>query len=151
MKLRLLRKNFFLILSLDVLLLACAWYGAYLVRFELNIPQQFFKSFKIVLPLILIVKIISFYFFDLYRGMWRYTSIADLLNIIKATSIGSLLVISLVLFSTRFMGFPRSVFVIDWCLSILFISGLRLGVRLYFEHESEHKPWRAALETLFGS
>ena len=151
MKTRLLRKNFFLILSLDVLLLACAWYGAYLVRFEFNIPQQFFKSFKVVLPLILIVKIISFYFFDLYRGMWRYTSIADLLNIIKATSISSLLVISLVLFSTRFIGFPRSVFVIDWCLSILFISGLRLGVRLYFEHESEHKPWRAALETLFGS
>jgi len=151
MKIRLLRKNFFLILSLDVLLLACAWYGAYLVRFEFNIPQQFFKSFKVVLPLILIVKIISFYFFDLYRGMWRYTSIADLLNVIKATSISSLLVISLVLFSTSFIGFPRSVFVIDWCLSILFISGFRLGVRLYFEHESKRKPWRAALETLFGS
>ena len=150
MKMRLFHKHFIVILVGDVLLLSVSWFAAHLLRFNFNIPEENIGSLKL-LPLLLISKIVAFYFYDLYRGMWRYTSIADLLNIIKATSISSLLVISLVLFSTRFIGFPRSVFVIDWCLSILFISGLRLGVRLYFEHESEHKPWRAALETLFGS
>jgi FlaA1/EpsC-like NDP-sugar epimerase len=91
------------------------------------------------LPFILIIKIASFYFFDLYRGMWRYTSIADLFNIIKASSLSTLLIVSFILFSTRFQGFSRSVFIIDWCFTILFISAYRLGIRLYFEHLSDDK------------
>jgi len=90
-----------------------------------------------MLPFVLIIKIGCFYFFDLYRGMWRYTSIADLLNIIKASSISTLIIICLILFSrTRFVGFPRSVFIMDWCFTILLISGYRLCIRLYFERIS---------------
>jgi FlaA1/EpsC-like NDP-sugar epimerase len=66
--------------------------------------------------------------------MWRYTSISDLLNIIKASSLSSLIVVSFILFGTRFEGFSRSVFIIDWCFTILLISGFRLSVRFYFEH-----------------
>jgi FlaA1/EpsC-like NDP-sugar epimerase len=144
MKMRILRKNFFLILGIDVLLLAFAWYAAYLVRFEFDVPPLYWKTFKVVLPLMLVVKLMSFYFFDLYRGMWRYTSIADLLNIIKAGSVSSLVVISLILFTTGFQGFPRSVFIIDWCLTILILSGFRLSVRLYFSLVEEEKTWRTA-------
>jgi FlaA1/EpsC-like NDP-sugar epimerase len=87
-----------------------------------------------MLPFILPAKITIFYFFDLYRGMWRYTSIADLFNIIKAASLSTLIIIGFILFSTRFLGFSRSIFIIDWCLTIIFISGYRLCIRLYFEH-----------------
>jgi FlaA1/EpsC-like NDP-sugar epimerase len=149
MKTRLLRRNFLVILGSDALLLAVVWYGAHLLRFNFDIPASNLSVMKKAFPLLIAVKIATFYFFDLYRGMWRYTSITDLLNIIKATSISSLLIISFVLFSTRFKGFARSVFIIDWCLTILFISGLRLSVRLYFELISEDKPWRIAIGTLF--
>ena len=149
MKTRLLHRNFLVILGIDALLLAAAWYGAHLLRFNFDIPAGHLNVMKKAFPFIIIVKIGTFYFFDLYRGMWRYTSITDLLNIIKATCISSFLIISFILFSTRFVGFARSVFIIDWCLTILLISGFRLSVRLYFELVSQDKPWRVVARTLF--
>ncbi len=100
------------------------------------------------MPLVLIVKIICFYFFDLYSGMWRYTSISDLLNVIKASCASTFIIIILILFSNRFEGFSRSVFLIDLCLTILFIAGFRLIVRLYFEQVSKKKRWRDTIRDL---
>lgn len=150
MKIRLLYKNFFIILVIDLLLLAASFYGAHLVRFDFKIPAQTYLSIKWVLPFVVMFKIIVFYFFDLYRGMWRYTSLADLFNIIKASTFSTLVVISIVLFKTRFHGFSRSVFVIDWCLTILFISSFRLSVRIYFEHFEKDKPWGSVFSTVLG-
>ncbi len=100
------------------------------------------------MPLVLIVKIICFYFFDLYSGMWRYTSISDLLNVIKASCASTFIIVILILFSNRFEGFSRSVFLIDLCLTILFIAGFRLIVRLYFEQVSKKKRWRDTIRDL---
>ena len=124
-------------LSVDILLLALAWYFAHLVRFDFVIPAAHINQLKL-LPYVVAAKITVFYIFDLYRGMWRYTSIADLLNVIKAASISSLVIICFVLFSTRFQGFSRSVFIIDWCLTILLTSGFRLSVRIYFDFVSDN-------------
>ncbi|WP_319409908.1 nucleoside-diphosphate sugar epimerase/dehydratase [uncultured Desulfosarcina sp.] len=83
--------------------------------------------------------------------MWRYTSISDLLNIIKAASLSSLIVIAAILLSTRFIGFSRSVFIIDWFLTILLISGLRLSVRLFYERVSKAELTPSAFLTLMKS
>jgi len=150
MKFRLFYKNFFIVLAIDLLLLAASFYGAHLVRFDFEIPPNTCLSIKWVLPLLVTLKIFIFYFFDLYRGMWRYTSLADLFNIIKASTLSTLVIISIVLFKTRFQGFSRSVFVIDWCLTILFISAFRLSVRICFEHLSEEQPWKAVSSSFLG-
>jgi len=128
--------------------LSSSIYFAHLIRFDFIIPQQYSILLYRMLPFVLIIKIISFYFFDLYRGMWRYTSIADLFNIIKASSLSILIIVSFILFSTRFQGFSRSVFIIDWCFTILLISGYRLFIRLYFEYSTKDRPkiismWKA--------
>ena len=86
--------------------------------------------------------------------MWRYTSIADLLNIIKASSVSTLVIVCLILFSySRFIGFPRSVFIMDWCFTVLLISGYRVCIRLYFERISNDKtssiPTRQVLTVFF--
>ncbi len=150
MKIKPLYKNFFVILAIDLLLLAGSLYAAHLVRFDFVIDDKTLQTFKKILPFILITKFVCFYFFDLYRGMWRYTSITDLINIIKASTIASLLIISFILFRTRFEGFARSVFVIDWCLTILFISAFRVSVRLYFEYFSNDKFWKVVKQILLS-
>lgn len=132
MKNRLRHSNILFILIVDVLLLVVACYGAYLLRFSFEVPPDHFGMLKRILPAVLLIKIVTFYFFDLYRGMWRYTSIADLFNIIKAASVSSLLIVSLLLLTHRFVGFARSVFIIDWLLTVLVISGYRLSIRVYF-------------------
>jgi len=139
MKPRLLYKNVFVILGIDLFLLSGSIYFAHLIRFDFAIPQSHSTLLYRMLLFILTVKITCFYFFDLYRGMWRYTSIADLFNIIKASSLSILIIIGFILFSTRFLGFSRSVFIIDWCLTILLISGYRLCIRLHFEYSSEDR------------
>jgi FlaA1/EpsC-like NDP-sugar epimerase len=132
-------KNFIIIFVVDVLLLTAALYDAFLIRFEFNIPPFYFDLFLRMLPYVIVTKIACLYFFDLYRGMWRYTSISDLLNIIKAATASSLLITIFIAFKIRFIGYPRSVFVIDWFLTILFIAGFRLLVRLFFERLAREK------------
>ena len=132
-------KNFLIIFIVDVLLLAAALYDAFLIRFEFSIPPYYLDLFLRMLPYVIVTKIACLYFFDLYRGMWRYTSISDLLNIIKAATASSLLITLFIAFKMRFIGYPRSVFIIDCFLTILFIAGFRLLVRLFFERLAREK------------
>ena len=132
-------KNFLIIFVVDVVLLAAALFDAFLIRFEFSIPPYYLDLFLRMLPYVIVTKIACLYFFDLYRGMWRYTSISDLLNIIKAATASSLLITIFIAFKMRFIGYPRSVFIIDWFLTILFIAGFRLLVRLFFERLAREK------------
>ena len=150
MRLKQLYKNFFIVLGVDILLLAGSFYVAYLIRFEFDIPAYFLVFFYRMLPFVLITKIVCFYFFDLYHGMWRYTSIGDLLNIIKAVSVSTLVIIFFILIRYHFIGFSRSVFLIDWCLTILFIAGFRLVVRIYFETTGGDLFWQDTIRSFIG-
>lgn len=142
--------NFIIVLGIDIALIFASIFGAYLLRFEFSVPSQNLVLLYKALPVIILVKITSFYFFDLYRGMWRYTSIGDLFNIIKASTISSFLIISFILFTTRFEGFSRSAFVIDWCFTILLITGYRVAIRLYYEQLGGEGSWSVAIHNLIG-
>jgi FlaA1/EpsC-like NDP-sugar epimerase len=82
--------------------------------------------------------------------MWRYTSIADLANIIKAAFSSTLVIVLILLLTNRFRGFSRSVFVIDLLLTIMLISGFRVGVRFYFEGISEGMAPGAVIKNILG-
>jgi len=129
---RFFHKNFLLIFILDVVLVAFSWYFAHLLRFNFYIPSGTLFTLQRVLPLIIIIKVLSFYLSDLYQGMWRYTSLTDLVSILKAVSLSSLIIIFIILFLHGSAGFSRSVFIIDWGLTLFFISGTRVAIRLYF-------------------
>ena len=151
MKTRLLYRNFLVILAADALLLVAAWYAAHLVRFDFAIPEGPWALFKAMVAMMLMIKLVTFYVSDLYRGMWRYTSISDVINIVKAAGISSLIIVALVLFATGFQGFPRSVFILDACFTVLFIAAFRLSVRIYYDMSSEDQSFRSAATLLFRS
>jgi len=130
-------RNLFVILLLDIFLLFCSIYSSFLIRFDFVIPEPFWNSFISILPYFLCIKLICFYFFDLYRGMWRYTSLNDLMNIVKASTTATICIILLILYIHRFEKFSRSVFILDWCLTIFFIAGLRVFTRLCFAQFTE--------------
>jgi len=141
-------------MAIDIVLLYCSLYFAYLIRFDFDIPVREWESFREILPYMMAVKLISFYFFDLYKGMWRYTSLNDLLNVVKAVISASFTVIVLILYINRFEMTSRSVFVIDWCLTIIFIITLRIATRLCFEQFTENISFvdlKNALFQIFGS
>jgi FlaA1/EpsC-like NDP-sugar epimerase len=126
-------KNFFIILISDAFLVVFSLYLAHLLRFDFSIPAYVMEELVRVIPFVLGLKLLVFYFFDLYRGMWRYTSITDLNNIVKAATAATVGIIVFILYMTRFQDMSRAVFLMDWCFTIVFITGLRLGTRLAFE------------------
>jgi len=148
MKRQIFYKNFYVILGIDIIFLLFSMYFAYLIRFDFHIPDIMAISLAPLFILVIIVKMLSFYYFDLYRGMWRYTSISDLINVIKASTLSSLLIMCFLLLSNRFEGFSRTIFVIDLGITIFFIAGFRLCVRFYFENINEGSLW-AVLKFFF--
>jgi FlaA1/EpsC-like NDP-sugar epimerase len=139
-------RNFFIVVTIDMAFCALSIYSAYLVRFEFDIPRDFLIALLGVLPILLAIKLACFFFFELYRGMWRYTGVPDMLNIVKAVSLSSLVLIGYIILVYRFDGFSRSAFAIDWCFTLLAISGNRIAIRLFFQRAQTVKP--SALELL---
>jgi UDP-GlcNAc:undecaprenyl-phosphate/decaprenyl-phosphate GlcNAc-1-phosphate transferase len=99
---------------------------AYALRFEANITSDIEALIFQSLPWIITVKLICFFSFGLYRGLWRYISLPDLTNILKAVLTGSVFSALVVLYLWRFDGYSRAVFIIDGTLLFLAVSGARL-------------------------
>ncbi len=121
----------------DLALIVLSVFGALILRFELG-PLFFaylpFAYWMIVVSLV--VKPIIYYFFGLYRRMWMYASVEELKLIVLAVSTASVAVglLMLLLFTRGFLpGYVRSVFVIDWLLSLAMVGGLRFTFRFLAE------------------
>ena len=128
--------KFWLILCVDIVLIVLAHYLAYAVRFESSLQGQTFRQFAGLLPLLLGVKLPSFYAFGLYRGMWRYTSLNDIVNILNVTLFSSTVIISLLLLGNRFTGFSRSVFILDCFFTFGLITAHRVSIRYLYQKNS---------------
>ncbi len=131
MESRIIHKNFLIMMFMDIMFVSISWYFAHLLRFNFRVPIETKGLIVRVLPLIVLTKIIIFYFFDLYQGMWRYTSLKDLFNIIQGSCVASLIIVAIILFTHGFVGFVRSALIIDWGLTTIFIGCNRLTVRLF--------------------
>jgi UDP-GlcNAc:undecaprenyl-phosphate GlcNAc-1-phosphate transferase len=129
----LLHKRRILEVIIDFILICVAYISANLLRYEGVLPIDSQDVIVKSLPLILIIKFIVFFRFGLYRGVWRYVSVMDLINVFKAVSFASIASTAGILFIWRFQGFSRAVFIIDWLLLFLFISGSRVLERVYKE------------------
>jgi len=94
----------------DLGMIPLAWFGAYWLRFNLQtIPDEFFYTALLYLPLIILIQVSLFWTFGLYRGVWRFSSMPDLIRIAKAVLAGMFFIaISLFLFN-RLEGVPRSI------------------------------------------
>lgn len=130
MKYLLRNRNFYLILAGDISFIIIAFVAAHLLRFEGSVPSEYWTGLKKLLPIMVILKIGVFFFFKLYEGMWRYASLVDLFNVVKASVTSSLIIILFVLYVYRFEGYSRSVFLIDWILTLFLIGGIRAGIRV---------------------
>lgn len=121
--------NLYLMLFSDGLLVAAAISLAYLLRFEFAIPAPFHRQLVRMLPYIVPFKLLIFYFFGLYRGMWRYTSLKDFWQVAKASVFSTLALIFVIAYFHRLQGFSRSVFILDCLLTFVFIGSLRIVIR----------------------
>jgi len=121
----------------DIFLILVSVLVSYLLRLELiaSLPT-YYISMLWMLGISAIIKPLVYYFYGLYRRLWRYASIRELLLILAAVTTASIIisVVMLGLFAIGvFIGFPRGVLVIDWLVSMAFVGGLRFVFRLLAE------------------
>lgn len=116
---------------LDVVLIVLAYWSAYAIKFEPFSDSPAWKLFLRTLPVLVVVRLAAFLFFGVYRGIWRYTSIDDLMAFAKAVAAGSLVSMAIVLFKFRFQGFSRAIFVIDALVMLMLLAGSRVAFRFF--------------------
>jgi len=119
-----------LIVGTHLALISVAYLGAYFLRFEFcPSPDMVLIALK-TLPFLLIIKVFLFHRCGLFVGLWRYVSVEDIWQILKANLFSTILFVFFVVFVFGLSGFPRSVFVLDWGLCIGMMTSIRLVARM---------------------
>ena len=116
---------------LDLILIILAYWSAYAVKFGAFSGSTAWNLFLRTLPVLVFVKMATFLVLGVYRGLWRYTSLDDLIVFAKAVVSSSILSVLVILFAFRFQGFSRTVFLIDGLLMFMFLAGSRMAFRLF--------------------
>ena len=132
-------RNFLIMLAGDAFLMAIAYYLAYCLRFECIFPSNEMANFVSTVIWTVPIKLGCFFYFGLYKGMWRYSGIEDLKNLTKACVAGSTIIVLVLLVTVRFVGFPRSIFPIDLVLTFIMTGALRIGIRLYYHRDKAER------------
>ncbi|MEW5868700.1 MAG: nucleoside-diphosphate sugar epimerase/dehydratase [Chloroflexota bacterium] len=143
MRSRLLVRNRTVLLG-DLMLIVVAALGSFALRTDLGPLFLFYLPQAYVLVAVaLLVKPVVYYFFGLYRRLWVYASVKELILILVAVTTSSVLV-SLVIVVLRAIQvlpyFPRSTLPIDWLLSLALVGGLRFSLRVLSEASMPSEP-----------
>lgn len=115
---------------LDALLITLAYYSAWALLFNSFEASANWDLFLKTLPLLILIKLAAFLAVGVYRGLWRYTSIGDLITFTKGVALGSALSVLAILLIYRFQYFSRTVFVLDGLLLLLAVVGSRMAFRV---------------------
>ena len=136
------KRRSYLIITYDVVMIVASLILAFSLRYDFRIPAASFTSLGNYLLWALPVKLSVFYLFGLYRGMYRYTSIWDLVNVGKATVIAALIINSVFLIVPLFRVIPTAILFLDFILTAGLIALVRLSVRMYFSRAVVAVPKR---------
>src|ERR1700737_4108396 len=120
-----------LILAHDLLATAAAVVASFFIRFEGAGLAERWQSLAILLPVFILYSGLVYSFFGLYKAKWRFTSLPDLSNIVRATTVlaTTLLALDYVLLAPNVYGtffFGKITIVLYWLLQIAFLSGPRV-------------------------
>lgn len=113
---------------------ALANYLAFLVRFEFVIPPQHLIQFISYLPLLLVIRLVFYLQAGLHKSLWRYSSVSDLIKIIKSVTFGSIIFLIIVRYLFGDTAYPQSIYILDWLLLIMISSGSRFFIRIFREY-----------------
>jgi len=125
---------------LDVLLISGAYYLAYAIKFGPLDGSPNWQLFLQTLPLVVLVKLVAFLVSGIYRGIWKYASLSSVTDFARAVALGSLGTVLVIVFTFRFDGFSRGVFVLDALMLFMLIAASRFAFRIMRRIFPAHAP-----------
>ncbi|MCG6941206.1 MAG: polysaccharide biosynthesis protein [Thiohalocapsa sp.] len=119
----------------DLVMVPAAWFLAFWTRFNLErIPPDYFSMALHMLPVVVLLAGLMYWAFGLYRGVWRFASLPDLVRILKAVAATTLAVVVVLFVINRSEHLPRSVPPLFFVFQLLLLAGPRLLYRWLKDH-----------------
>lgn len=142
-----------IVFSHDLLMIPIAWSLAYWLRFNLGEITPIFADQAIrALPIIMLVQVIFYGLFGLYRGAWRFASLPDLARIVKVVGAGIIISILILFLTAQLMTIPRSIFPLYGLLLVVLLGGSRLLYRSLKDYaEGQSKDWQVQRVLIIGA
>jgi FlaA1/EpsC-like NDP-sugar epimerase len=117
-------------LFLHFVIFAGAYHLAYLIRFDFIVPLEYGRVIRETILYLLIAKAIGFLAFGLFQGWWRFVSIRDILPIAAGCTAGSVIFAGVVIGFLENVTVPRSVYLLDWGITLLIVLASRYLIRM---------------------
>ncbi|KTD16323.1 polysaccharide biosynthesis protein [Legionella jordanis] len=129
------------VIAFDVLAIPTAWYLAYWLRYNLQpFPSNLTSTYSIFsLLLLTAIQVSCYYYFRVYRGLWRFSSLKDVTRIINATLCATVLTVLTLYFASLLGHLPRSVLPLYDIILVTLLCGGRLTLRLYWDWKEKDK------------
>src|SRR5579875_1881864 len=124
-------KNSVYIACFQGALIFCSLCVAWLLRFDFSMPYLY--VLLAAAPILIVIRLAAMAFFNLHHGWWRYTSLRDVSDLLKAIGLGSVLFLIIIRFLLRDTDFPRSIYLLEALTTTLFLAGIRALPRLLDE------------------
>lgn len=122
------------IVIFQLFLVVLAYGVSFLIRFEFGFPADEFQTFLKTLPILIVARMLAYYFYRIFSGWWRFVSMQDLINISKSIFLGSIIFLVALVFINRLQGFPRSILLIEALLNLTVTGGVRFSIRFFREY-----------------
>jgi len=115
-------------------MVAGAWFLAYLTRYNFQPYAGVWPILWQTLPVVLTVQGLVLWRFGLYRGLWRFASVPDLWNILRAAAIGVFIIALAEFLINRLAGIPRTIFLLYPIYLVLLLGTPRLSYRIWRDY-----------------
>lgn len=122
------------VFSGDLFAVSLAWGLAYLIRFNGAVPPEFVRSGLYACMLTVPIHAAFFRGFGLYRGMWVFASLPDLVRIVRAVAAASIVSIVAFVYIGLQPPVPRTIFVLHPIFLLMWMGGSRAAYRFWKEH-----------------
>ena len=115
-------------IGVHFMLFVVAQLVAFELRFEFNVPQEYLGLATVWLVANVAIRLVVFASFGMFSGLWRYTGTRDLMALVRSSAL-STLIFAVFIVMGGYRSYPRSILVIDFVLTIMFVGGLRFSAR----------------------
>jgi FlaA1/EpsC-like NDP-sugar epimerase len=136
----------------DAALVALAFFLAFRLRFldvPNGIPERYSTMLWTSIGFVAVGKVLIFDVFGLHQKWWRYYGLSDLWLILRAVAVASAGLLIVFTVAQPFDdSIPRSVVVIDFMLTLLFVGGARMAGRVIAERPARRSARRGSREVL---
>ncbi len=128
----------------DLFMTWLAWVSCFFIRYSIWPESPTIDLWSLEIVAVILIQGAICFSFSMYRGLWRFASVPDLMNLVKSATVGTLAIVLFFFLFNRLDGIPRSVLLMYPVLLVLFWGGPRISYRMwkdqYFNLADDDKP-----------